>query len=122
MVPLRLRNLQVKVLEIGKNPPSTLFAREVYQVLRDVALGIRTLNRISSQSWTEVYAGLVVFEADGWIITLFNDCDSLDYCDACNAPDGRSGSFENWNRFGTDPVSFLSAWERGQLEALISKI
>ncbi|MGS0738109.1 MAG: DUF7693 family protein [Pseudomonas sp.] len=61
--------------------------------------GVASVKRIYGD-WT-----VVVFGVYGWVITLFNDCDSLDYC---AAPDGRSGSFESWSRFGTDPVSSLS--------------
>lgn len=30
----------------------------------------------------------------GWRITIFNDCDDLDYCEACVSPDGRRWSFD----------------------------
>ncbi|WP_456239013.1 DUF7693 family protein [Pseudomonas arsenicoxydans] len=61
-------------------------------------------------------------DVDGWLLTLFNDCDSLDYCDDCVAPDGRVGTFEDWQRHGTDPVSLLSSWEHEQLERLLSSL
>jgi hypothetical protein len=105
-----------------KTPAPRLSAREVYQVLRDVALGIRMMTRLTLKSWAEVHVGQIVVDVGGWVITLVNNCDCLDYCDACAAPDGRTGSFESWNRFGTDPTSFLSAWEREQLERLVAEL
>lgn len=33
-------------------------------------------------------------EIDGWQLTLFNDCDTLDYCQYCRSPDGQVGTLE----------------------------
>lgn len=93
------------------NTTSLLTAREVCQILTDVALGKRIMMRRSSQSWVEIYHGLIPVEIDGWVLTLFNDCDTLDYCDYCRSPDGRVGTFELWQREGADPVELLSARE-----------
>ncbi|EJM56220.1 DUF7693 family protein [Pseudomonas sp. GM48] len=76
------------------NTTSPLTARDVYQVLKDVALGTRTMTRASNQSWNEIYNDHMPVEIDGWRLTLFNDCDSLDYCEECWSPDGRVGSLE----------------------------
>lgn len=102
------------------NTKPALTAREVYQVLKDVALGTRIMHRASQQTWNEIYNGLMIVEIDGWHLTLFNDSDTLDYCEDCRSPDGRIGSLETWQRYGTDPVELLSAWEREQLERLLS--
>ncbi len=100
--------------------PKPLTAREAYQVLRDIALGIRTMCRQGSQSWTEIYCGLMTVEVDGWIITFYNDCDTLDYCVSCYDPDGRAYIFDTFQRYGTNPVELLSTWEHTQLEKLLS--
>ncbi|MGA3797732.1 DUF7693 family protein [Pseudomonas fluorescens] len=102
------------------NTTSPLKAHEVCQVLTDVALGKRIMMRSSIQSWNEIYHGLMPVEIDGWRLTLFNDCDTLDYCEYCRSPDGRVGTFELWQRDGADPVELLSAWEREQLERLLA--
>ena len=47
-------------------------------MLTDIALGKRIMRRRSSQSWVEIYHGLMPVEIDGWFLTLFNDCDTLD--------------------------------------------
>lgn len=99
-----------------------LDAREVYQLLKDVALGIRNMSNAGETSWNQVYCGNATFEIDGWIITLYNDCGELDYCDKCIAPDGRVGTYERWSRFGTDPLQLLSEWERGKLEARLQEL
>ncbi|WP_297838061.1 hypothetical protein [Pseudomonas sp.] len=98
---------------------SPVTAREVYQVLRDIALQTKTMHRIDNQPWADSHTGPVVVEVDGWGITLIIDCDTLSYCAACTTPDGRIGSLKTWPRFGTDPVSFLSQWEHDQLERLL---
>ncbi|UVM48164.1 hypothetical protein LOY38_17285 [Pseudomonas sp. B21-015] len=100
------------------SPPLT--AREVYQVLKDVVLGTRIMTRTSSQSLSEIYNGLMPVEIDGWRLTLFNDSGTLDYCEDCRSTDGRIGSLETWQRYGTDPVDLLSGWEREQLERLLN--
>lgn len=69
------------------NTTSPLTAREVYQILKDVALGTRIMTRAS---WSEIYHGLMPVEIDGWRLELFNDCDTLDYCEYCRSPSGLS--------------------------------
>ncbi|MGF6458058.1 DUF7693 family protein [Pseudomonas frederiksbergensis] len=101
------------------NTNSPLTALEVCQVLTDVALGTRIMTRAS---WSEIYHGLMTVEIDGWLLTLFNDNGTLDYCDDCRTPDGRIGSLETWQRYGTDPVKLLSGWEREQLERLLNEL
>ncbi|MGF6222006.1 hypothetical protein AB7M26_004111 [Pseudomonas sp. F-14 TE3482] len=49
-------------------------------MLTDVVLGKRIMMRSTIQSWNEIYHGLMPVEIDGWVLTLFNDCDTLDYC------------------------------------------
>jgi len=104
------------------NTKPALTAREVYQVLKDIALGSRTMQRACSQSWNEIYHDLMPVEIDGWYLTLFNDGGTLDYCEDCRSPDGRIGSLEDWQRYGTDPVELLSGWEREQLERLLNAL
>jgi hypothetical protein len=104
------------------NTTSPLTAREVCQVLADVALGKCIMTRGSIQSWNEIYHGLMPVEIDGWQLTLFNDCDTLDYCEYCRSPDGRVGTLELWQREGSDPVELLSASEREQLEELLAAL
>lgn len=104
------------------NTTSPLTARDVYQILKDVALGTRVMQKSSIQSGSEIHRGLVPVEVDGWQLMLFNDCGSLDYCELCKSPDGRVGSLETWRRYGTDPVELLSGWEREQLECLLAAL
>ncbi|WP_260958473.1 DUF7693 family protein [Pseudomonas citri] len=104
------------------NTKPALTAREVYQVLKDVALGTRTMHRASQQTWNEIYNGLMSVEIDGWLLTLFNDGGTLDYCEDCRAHGGRVETVEGWQRNGTDPVELLSGWEREHLERLLSAL
>lgn len=91
-------------------------------MLTDVALGKRIMMRSSIQSWGGIYHGLMSVEIDGWLLTLFNDCDTLDYCEYGRSPDGRVGTLELWQRDGVDPVEILSAWERTELERLLAAL
>jgi hypothetical protein len=104
------------------NTTSPLTAREVYQVLKDVALGTRIMTRSSSQSLSEIYNGHMPVAVDGWYLALFNDGGTFDYCEDCRTPDGRVGTVEDWQRYGTDPVELLSGWEREQLERLLNAL
>nr|WP_253912113.1 hypothetical protein [Pseudomonas sp. CVAP\ len=90
--------------------------------MKDVALGTRVMKKACNQSWSEIYHGLMPVEIDGWRLTLFNDCNTLDYCEECRSPDGRIGSLETRQRDGTDPVELLSGWERVQLERLLNEL
>jgi len=101
-------------------PP--LAAQEVSLVLKDIALGVHTMHRVGQQSWREIYTGNMPVEIDGWVLTLFNDCDTLDYCEYCRSPDGRVGTLELWQRDGAEPVDLLSAREREQLEQLLTAL
>ncbi len=106
--------------QIILNTTSSLPASEVGQVLSDVALSKRIMMRSSTQSWSEIYHGLMPVEIDGWQLILFNDCDTLDYCEYCRSPDGRIGTLELWLRDGADPVELSSTWERERLEWLLA--
>lgn len=41
-----------RYFRLAANP---ITARETYQILRDIALGVRTMRRIGKQSWPEIY-------------------------------------------------------------------
>lgn len=108
--------------ESFENTQGLLTAREVCQVLREVTFERRTMTRIGTQSWDEVYACHFVVDVEGWRITLYNDCDELDYCEECYSPDGRRWCFDLGDRFGTDPVALLSTWEHQMLERLLKAL
>lgn len=95
-----------------------LTAREVCQLLRDAALGIRALQRLDTPS----ASGQVTIDIEGWRLTLDLDGNHLRHCQSCLGPDGREGAFETWQRYGTDPVSLLSTWELAQIERLLASV
>ncbi len=97
-----------------------LQARDVYQVLKDLALGVRNLHEKRPARWGEVLTGEVCLEVDGYTITLFKDAGVLDYCAACEAIDGRRADVHCWSGAGTDPLELLSVWERMQLEKVLA--
>ncbi|UVL15500.1 hypothetical protein LOY27_06500 [Pseudomonas atacamensis] len=99
-----------------------LTARGVCRVLRDAIFGRREMVRLSAQTWGELYAGLFMVKIEGWSITIFNDCDELDYCEGCISPDGRRWSFDSGDRFGTDPIALLSVWEHQTLENQLKEL
>ncbi|MFK8330562.1 hypothetical protein M2D63_011165 [Pseudomonas sp. BJa5] len=85
----------------------TLNPREVYQQLRDAALGLRPLRRLGDE-----------VDIEGWRLTLDFDGTHLHHCLHCRSTDGREGALDDWPR-GTDPVSLLSTWELAQVERLL---
>lgn len=103
-------------------PKPALTAREVCQVLRDAIFGRRAMVRVCVQTWDELYAGMFMIDVEGWSITIFNDCDELDYCEACVSSDGRRWSFDSGDRYGTDPIALLSTWEHQTLESLLKAL
>ncbi|AVB19795.1 MULTISPECIES: DUF7693 family protein [Pseudomonas syringae group] len=93
----------------------TLTTREVYQQLRDAAMGTRSLRLIGEAS----DSGLQQVDIEGWLLTLEITDSSPTRCRYCCCPQGREGSFESWLR--TDPVSLLSGWEHAQIERLLGE-
>lgn len=87
-------------------------------MLREIALGVRVMRRLGTESWSDIHCGLMTVETDGWV--FYNDCDTLDYCDSCYSPEGRAYIFDSMQRYGTDPVELLSTWEHAQQEKLLS--
>lgn len=101
------------------SPSGTLTAREVCQVLREVVFERRVMTKVGTQTWDEVYACHFIVDVEGWLITLYNDCDELDYCEECFSPDGKQWSFGIGDRPGTDPMALLSTWEHQTLQRLL---
>ncbi|WP_423242106.1 DUF7693 family protein [Pseudomonas viridiflava] len=55
-------------------------------------------------------------------LTLYNDCDELDYCEECVSPDGLRWTFDTDHRLGTDPVALLSTPEHQTLERMLKGV
>jgi hypothetical protein len=91
-------------------------------VLREVVFGRLTITNAGQHSWDDIYAGHFVVDVEGWRLTIYNDCDELDYCEECVSPEGRRWKFESGDRGGTDPVAFLSTWERQNLEWILKAL
>jgi hypothetical protein len=72
-------------------------AEEVAEILRKIGDGEIT-PRIAEghPGWQELFSGNVHFDAGGWRIVVFVDCDDWDYVDSVFSPDGRIGKFEDW--------------------------
>lgn len=80
------------------------------------------MKRACSQSWSEIYHGFMPSEIYGRHLPLFNDCDTLDYCEGCRSRAERIGPLESWQRCGTDPVELLGIAEHVQLELPYQKL
>lgn len=111
-----------QVRSISESTAAELSAREVCQVLREVTFERRTITKVSQASWDEIYAGHFLVSVEGWRISIYNDCDTLDYCEECVSPEGRRWSFDAGDRFGTDPIALLSTWEHQALERLLKAL
>ena len=107
---------------VSENTAAELSAREVSQVLREAIFGRSVMNKVGHESWGEIYAGHFQINVDDWQISIYNDCDQLDYCEKCISPDGRHWSFDSGDRFGTDPIALLSVWEHQMLENLLKAL
>ncbi|TDV43280.1 broad specificity phosphatase PhoE [Pseudomonas graminis] len=116
------RRAQDRVGSVIESAQSELSAREIVQVLREVTFEQRTMSRVGTASWAEIHGGHFLVDIDGWQVSLFNDCDTLDYCDECISADGRRWSFHSGDRSGTDPVALLSTWEHQTLERLLKAL
>lgn len=99
---------------------NSLTAREVSQVLREAVFGRSQMRKTGPKTWDEMFVGLFEIDIGGWRITIFNDCDELDYCERCVSPDGQLWEFDPGNR--TDPVALLSTWEHQTLERTLKAL
>ncbi|WP_080637246.1 DUF7693 family protein [Pseudomonas putida] len=97
-----------------------LTTREVCQVLREVVLGRREMTKLGPQSWEQLYACHFEVDVEGWRITIYNDCDELDYCERCVSPDGLCWDFDPGVR--ADPIALLSTWEHQSLERMLKAL
>lgn len=111
-----------QVGSVSNDTAAELSAREVCQLLREVIFERRSMTRVGKTSWDEIYAGHFVVSVEGWRISIYNDCDTLDYCEECVSPDERRWSFDSGDRFGTDPIALLSTWEHQTLERLLKAL
>lgn len=84
--------------------------------------GRRQMAKLGDQTWDKVYACRFLADIDGWRISLYNDCNSLDYCESAVSPDGQLWRFDLGGRLGTDPVALLSTWEHQTLERLLKAL
>ncbi|MBV4535865.1 MULTISPECIES: DUF7693 family protein [Pseudomonas] len=91
-------------------------SREVYQCLRDAALGVQPVDIRARHP-----SGQIEIESGGWQLTLVLDREGLAHCLNCRSPQGVEGSVERWQRYGTNPVDLLSLWERTQIERLLAQ-
>lgn len=85
-------------------------SREVYQCLRDAAMGVARLQVMQAQT----------VRIDGWQLVLERDAEGLACCLRAVSPDGRQATQADWPRYGTNPVDHLSLWERRQIERLLA--
>ncbi|NWL79564.1 hypothetical protein DM872_22190 [Pseudomonas taiwanensis] len=100
--------------------PQQLSGHEVAQLLREAIAGRLELRLDDpANTWQGAYCGLVAFRVAGWRLQFFNDCDSLDYCNSAESPDGRTGTFEIWFDADEEPVALLGETEQRALAELL---
>ena len=97
-----------------KDRAPAITAREVYQVLKDAAMGTRALRVVRYDTDHRSV------DIDGWQLRLFIQDTCLRQCEECTTADGRVATLDAWQRYGTDPVALLSGWEHQQLEQLLN--
>lgn len=96
---------------------------EVADLLREALLAkVEVRLAAPGMTWSGAYCGLVEFRIEGWQLGFFNDCDSLDYCEYAEAPDGRRSTFEDWYEAGEEPVGLLTEAEQLALTDLLDDI
>ncbi|WP_425274290.1 DUF7693 family protein [Pseudomonas kitaguniensis] len=111
-----------QVGSVSGNTTAEISAREVCQLLREVTFERRTMTKVGQASWNEIHAGHFMVSVEGWRISIYNDCGTLDHCEECVSPEGRRWSFGAGDRFGTDPIALLSTWEHQALERLLKAL
>ena len=83
-----------------------LDAASIDALLRTVIEEQRTIHVIGER-WDDVFAGNVVFviQPGDYYITIFNDCDSLDYVDSIRRG-GKEVRYDDWEKAGEQPLNY----------------
>lgn len=97
------------------------------EILRKVIRGELSIHPVN-RTWDDAFAGDCTFEVGGWKFTFFNDCDSMDYTDSYERPDGTQwkcstqveGERERFH-FDGDPLGPLSYEEDDAFVAILKK-
>jgi probable phosphoglycerate mutase len=89
---------------------------EIAELFRRAIRGEVKVEAVSSD-WG--YCGDARIVIAGYDLTIFNDCDELDYVDSATAPDGRHTEFEEWWDAADSPVDMLSDEEIAEMERLL---
>jgi probable phosphoglycerate mutase len=82
---------------------------EIAALLREAMVG---KFEFVDETWDETYAGNCAIRVGTAVITLFNDCDSLDYVDSADLSDGRHWEYED----GPEIFALTTREEEDQLE------
>lgn len=103
------------VQRLSRAMSAFLSARDVYQRLRDAALGVLAFEvcEVISES------GLIAVDIEGWRLLLDFTEGHLHHCESARTCAGDEATLNTWQRYGTDPVSLLSTWELAQIERLL---
>ena len=64
-------------------------------LLKAIAYGFCKMRVIGEHSFKDAYCGNVDFSVCGWTISIFNDCDSIDYIDHIITPEGKTYSYDD---------------------------
>jgi hypothetical protein len=77
---------------------------EVWLLLDDIEAGRVVIPEREKEIASKLYSGVVTYAPTypdgtltGWVVSVFNDCDSWDYLEHVTAPDGRSMAFREMN-------------------------
>ncbi len=87
----------------------------VEQIRKALRKEVQVFSQFPEHNWN-YYTGNISFHFGDWLITFYNDCYSLDYCDEAKDSNGKSGSFAEWQ---VNPVDLLTQEELSQLEELL---
>lgn len=97
-------------------------AREVYQRIREVSLGLRQLKLVGESRWRGMDSGAVQVAIDDFNLVLFKENGLLDCSVMLEFYEGRWRQMTSWSSRATDPLELLSVWEHREfvraLEAL----
>ncbi|WP_183674273.1 hypothetical protein [Pseudomonas sp. OG7] len=85
---------------------ASLNTRDIYQCLRNAALGVHTLEVCARHA-----DSLVDVSIQGWRLMLALDAEGLAHCVHCHTPGGQQAGLEDWQRYGTNLVDLLSLRE-----------
>ena len=99
--------------------PNAVGVGEVMALLRKIAAGEHPVVMPEGSRWKDVQHGVGTFQVDGWTIKAFRRSTGMKYVQQATAPDGRTSSYDDFEKREGDPYCLLEDAEQDAVDRLL---